>query len=130
MNAPSKDIQAMLVADTAVDTDAFPIERGSLQEDAPNCTGIFDVPSGAPQLTMDRAAYEFPSIQIKVRCADYDTGWAYITSIKDSLHGRANEQWNGTLYTLVQCLNGPGAMGKENQRTIFVVNFNLQRRLP
>jgi hypothetical protein len=128
MNAPSIDIREILTADITVDTTSFPIEIGALPEDLPNCTGIMDIAGGSPQLTMDLAKYEFPSIQIKVRCTDYETGWAYISSIKDSLHGRAMETWGDTLYTLIQCLNGPGFLERENQRTIFIINFNIQRR--
>lgn len=129
MNAASKDIQEMLEADSSVDHASYPISRGTMVEDRANCTAITDFPGGQPQLTMDAAKYEFPSIQVKVRCSDYDAGLAFIQSIKDSLHGRANETWNETLYTLIYCLNDPGFLDRVNQRTTFVANFNLQRRL-
>ena len=128
MNAPSKDIKAMLEADTSVDTTNYPINRAIFDEANSNCSTIMDVPGGKPQLTMDVAKYEFLSIQFRVKCSNYDAGWAFISSVVDSLHGRANEQYNGAYYSLITCLNGPGFLECENQRTIFVANFNIQRR--
>jgi hypothetical protein len=133
MNAPSKDIKEMIeemLFEDSSDSLAtkYPINRVMFDESKSNCSTILDVPGGSPQLTMDVAKYEFPSIQFKVRCTDYDDGWAFISSVVDLLHGRANETYNGAYYSLIECLNGPGFMGRENQRTIFVANFNLQRR--
>ncbi len=128
MNATSIDIKDMIEAESASASASYPISIGGLIEDRSDCTSIVDVPGGPPQLTMDVAQYEFPSVQIKVRSADYEEGWAYISSIKDLLHGRANETWNNTLYTLIYCANGPGFLVRENQRNIFVLNFNIQRR--
>lgn len=128
MNAPSYDIKDMLEADVTVDTTNFPIERGTLNESLANSTAIIDVPGGPPQLTMDVKKYEFLSVQIKVKSADYDAGWAVANAIKDSLHGRAHETWNGAYYSVITCLNGPGFMEREKQRPIFVINFSIQRR--
>lgn len=128
MNATSKDIQAMLEADVSVDTTTFPVFRAVIPEDEPDCTVIVDVASGAPQLTMDLAKYLFESVQIKVQCTDYDAGLVHANSIRDSLHGRAHETWNGTYYSVITCLNGPGFWERVNQRTIFIINFSIQRR--
>lgn len=128
MNAPSVDIDSMLVADVTVNTTKYPNYRGAIPTQPPNCTILTDVPGGAPQLTMDNAKYENPSIQIRVRCTDYDEGWAHISTIVDSLHGRAHETWGGAYYSVITCLNGPGFMEREEQKTIFVANFNIQRR--
>lgn len=128
MNAPSKDIKQMLTNDSNVDHASYPISIGKLSETLANCTSVIDVPGGPPQLTMDVAKYEFPSIQVKVRCSNYSNGYAYISSIVDSLHGRANEPFSGTYYSLIRCLNGPGFLERDNQRIIFVANFNIQRR--
>lgn len=132
MNTPSKDIKEM-IEDMLEDSSGFvvsnyPINRVLFDESKTNCSMILDVPGGKPQLTMDVAKYEFPSIQFKVRSTDYDAGWAFISSVVDLLHGRANETYNGTYYSLIECLNGPGFLERENQRNIFVANFNVQRR--
>lgn len=128
MNAPSKDIKQMLVADSSVDTTSYPISIGKLDESKANCSSILDIPSGSPQLTMDRAMYEFLSVQMKVRCTNYSSGMAFLRSVVVSLHGRAHESWNGSYYSLITCLNGPGFHERDNQRTIFIANFNIQRR--
>ena len=132
MNPPSKDIKQM-IEDMLEDSSGhvvskYPINRVMFDEAKANCTTILDFPGRSPQLTMDNAKYEYPSVQIKVKCTDYDDGWAFLSSIVDLLHGRANETWNNTYYSLIECLNGPGFMERENQRTIFVANFNIQRR--
>ena len=132
MNAPSKDIkdmiEEMLAESGNTVSTKYPINRVMFDESKSTCCTILDFPGGKPQLTMDVAKYEFPSIQIKVRCTDYDDGWAYISAVVDLLHGRANEPYNGTYYSLIECLNGPGFLQREDQRTIFVANFNIQRR--
>ena len=132
MNAPSKDIKEM-IEDMLEDSSGtvvtkYPINRVLFDESKPNCATLLDIPSGSPQLTMDRVKYEFLSVQFKVRCTDYDDGWGFISSVVDLLHGRANEVWNDSYYSLIECLNGPGFLERENQRTIFVANFNIQRR--
>lgn len=128
MNAASVDIKAMLEADATVDTDKYPIYRGAIPTEPPNCTILVDIAGEPPQLTMDKAKYRIPHLQLRVRCTDYDEGWAYIDKIVDSLHGRAHERWGGTYYALISCLNGPGFLEREEQRTIFVTNFKIQRR--
>ena len=84
----------------------------------------------APQLTLDRnEVYEYPTIQIRVRANEYLEGWDVITNIKNILHGRANETWNGALYTLIRCSSGPALLDYDkNQRVRFIINFYLQRR--
>jgi hypothetical protein len=132
MNAPSKDIKEM-IEDMLENSSGhviskYPINRVMFDEMKSNACTILDIVGGNPQLTMDKAKYEFLSVQIKVKATDYDDGWAFISSIVDLLHGRANEQYNGSYYSLIECLNGPGFLEREDQRTIFVANFNIQRR--
>jgi len=46
-----------------------------------------------------------------------------------SLHGRAQETWNGTLYSVIEHISGPGLLDWDgNNRVRLVINFNLQRR--
>lgn len=132
MNPPSKDIKEM-IEDMLQDSSGsvvtkYPINRVLFDESKTNCATILDFPGGKPQLTMDRAKYEFLSVQIKVKATDYDDGYKFLSSVVDLLHGRANEVWNNSYYSLIECLNGPGFMERENQRNIFVANFNIQRR--
>ena len=131
MNVPSKDIEEMLEAEILVDsatTALFPISRVLLDPALSNCVSILDYSGRKPQLTMDKAKYEFPTVQISIKCVDYDTGWEFMSAIIDVLHGKAHEVWNDTYYSLIECLNGPTFMKRENQRSIFVANFMIQRR--
>jgi len=132
MNSPSQDIKDMLVADTDLSlvyaTDLF---IGKEPADPKNCVTIFDTGGAPPQLTMAGKGedYFYPSIQIRVRNTKYTTGWTLIQNIRTSLHGRAQETWNGTLYSGIFCSSGPALLDwDENHRVRFVINFNIQRR--
>jgi len=134
MLSPSEDIKDMIVADTGLGlvfgTDLFIAREPTLPK---NCVTIFDTPGRPPQLTLGgkkaNENYYYPSIQIRVRNTGYVAGWALVESIRDSLHGRAQETWNGTLYSVIYCSSGPVMLDwDENNRVRFVVNFNIQRR--
>lgn len=131
MNPTSVDIKDMLEADSSLglvlNTDLFI----GMEPTKPNdCVTIFDTLGRPPQLTMAKGEnYFYPSVQIRVRGKSYLTAWALAKDIKTSLHARGPETWNGTLYTLLQCISGPAMLDwDENQRVRFVINFNIQRR--
>lgn len=130
MNVVSEDIKDMLVADSLGLTFADNLFIGREPTVPKNCVTIFDTPGFPPQLTLKQGEdYFYPSIQIRVRNTDYRTGWNLIKDIMTSLHGRANETWNETLYTVIYCSSGPALLDwDENNRARFIVNFNLQRR--
>lgn len=134
MNIPSKDIKEMLDAEALVDSTfaamltAFPINRATFDEVKTDATRILDFSGWRPQLTMDTAKYERPTVQIAVKCVDYDEGWEFLDAVIDILHGRGNEVFNNTYYALIQCMNGPTFIKRENQRSVFVANFRIQRR--
>lgn len=129
MNAPSFDIADLLEAEESgwlVFKENLFIER---EPSTPNnCATIFDTGGRPPQLNLKDQGLEFPSIQIRVRDQTYQNGWIRIEKIKNALHGRANEVWNGTLYS-ISCANGPFFLDwDELGRVRFVVNFDIQRR--
>ena len=132
MNAPSVDIKDMLEAVSALGlTFATNLFIGKEPPMPNNCVTVFDTPGFPPQATLGIGDddYYYPSVQIRVRNNDYLTGWALIQSILTSLHGRAQETWNGTLYSVILCSSGPVPLGwDENERIWFIINFNLQRR--
>jgi hypothetical protein len=130
MNPSTEDIKQMLVADPSVDTDGYFVQIGRQPADPINCITLFDYGAGA-LLTLDKSEdYEYPSVQIRVRAMHYLEGWNLIDSIKQSLHGRANEPWNGAFYALIKCVSGPMFLAADdNERMEFVVNFDIQRRL-
>ena len=131
MNIVSEDIKDMLVAETALGlvlaTNLF---LGAEEKTPRNCVTILDVPGSAPQLTFTKGEnYHYASIQIRVRNADYTTGWNLIEEIKTSLHGRAQETWNDTLYSVIYCSSGPAHLDwDDNGNARFIININLQRR--
>ena len=134
MNAPSKDIQDLLTAEALVDSSfatmlaAFPLNRAILDESKSNCGRILDFSGRKPQLTMDRATYEHPTVQITVKCVDYDAGYLFLKAIIDILHGIGNTEIGGMYYALIECLNGPTFLERINQKTVFIANFMIQRR--
>ena len=131
MNSPSKDIKDMLVAEGSLGlTYATNLFIGKEPTKPKNCVTIFDTAERAPQLTLTKGEdYFYPSVQIRVRNTDYTIGWALIQDIRTSLHGRAQETWNGTLYSVIYCASGPALLDwDENHRVRFIINFNLQRR--
>jgi len=130
MNAQSEDIKDMLEAESSLGltfgTDLF---IGKELSKPDNCVTIFDTYGFPPLLTLDGGGYYYPSVQIRVRNNDYRTGWALIHDIMVSLHGRAHETWNETLYTVIYCSSGPAFLDwDENDRARFVCNFDMQRR--
>ena len=136
MNSPSEDIKDMLVADTSLSLVFDPTGENNLfiavEPTAPkNCVTIFDTLGRQPQLTLTGKGkdYFYPAVQIRVRNTSYVTGWALIQNIRTSLHGRAQETWNGTLYSVIYCSSGPAFLDwDENSRVRFIINFNIQRR--
>jgi len=130
MNPAAKDTKDMLVADTGLSlvygTDLFV----SKEPTKPNeCVTIFDTPSFPSDLTLDGESYFRSSIQVRVRTLDYEAGMALAWTIMGSLHGRANETWNGTLYTVIKAVGEPTPLYyDENNRLLIITNFNLQRR--
>lgn len=131
MNAPSFDIKDMLVAESSLAlTFATDLFIGKEPTKPDNTVTVFDKPGGAPQLTMNREeAYYYQAVQVRVRNIDYNTGWTLANDILVSLHGRAGELWNGTVYTVIYCSQGPFVLDwDENHRVRFVVSLNLQRR--
>ena len=129
MNAPSEDIKDMLEDESSLgltfNADLF-IGREPSEPDT--CATIFDT-DDTPLLTLNDQGYYSSSVQIRVRSKDYLTGWNLIHAIQVVLHGKAGETWNATLYTVIYCSSGPALLDwDENNRSRFIINFNLQRR--
>ncbi len=130
MNIPSEDIKDMLVAESAFDftfnTNLF---IGRMPAKPKKVVVIIDTHGFSPDLGLDSVGYERPNVQIVVRDTDYSVGLSLAQDIKDSLHGRAQQTWNGTLYSVITCLGSPAPLGwDENGLISFSINFNLQRR--
>ena len=132
MNASVVDVKTMLeyyATELSSGVDLYPIYIGKEPASPVNTISIFET-IGFHQLTFNRCEiYEYPNIQIRVRSTSYLEGWEVISAIKEMLHGRASETWNGTLYTLIRCSGGPALLDfDKDQRVRFICNFALQRR--
>jgi hypothetical protein len=133
MNPSSIDIMHMLEASgdsSGINvTFASTIFIGKEPSTPKNCVTIYDTPGGSPYLGLDCVGYEYPSVQVRVRNVKYLEGFRIINDIKDSLHGRAQETWNGTLYSVIYCQGSPAFLEwDDNGCAVFVCNFNIQRR--
>jgi len=130
MNSVSQDVKEMLEAESALSLVFANNLFISKEPQAPaNCVTLYDTSGSPSQLTLDVQRYEFPSLQIRVRNVDYVNGWNLIEGIKDSLHGRAGEEWGGSYYSLIQVMSGPSFLEWDDMnRAILIINFNVQRR--
>jgi hypothetical protein len=133
MNSCSEDIRDMLLSylgESDSDFALFEIAIGKEPEAPADIITIVDTVGFTPQLNYDKTEkYEYPSIQLRVRANHYVDGWKQIEQIKEALHGRAGETWNGTFYSVIYCQNGPFLFDYDkNQRPRFIINFNIQRR--
>lgn len=130
MNSASKDVKDMLVDDSAIGlTEGVDLFRAQYPTDPANIVSIYDTVGGMTEMYLTGENDYNPSIQILVRNVDYDAGYALIRQITDSLHGRANVTWNGTVYLLIKCVQDPYFLDyDEKGRVRFVVNFNIKRR--
>ena len=130
MNAPAEDIKDMLEAESSLgltfQTDLF-IGREPSKPD--NSVTIFDTSGYPPMLTLGNdSQYYYPSVQIRVRNRDYQDGYALISSIVALLHGKHNEVWNNTYYSVIACSSEPFLLDWQEHYARFVCNFNIQRR--
>ena len=132
MNSTAEDIRDIIeyYIDSSSDIDLFEVSIGKEPSEPQNVISIFETPGFPSQLTFERLErYDYPSVQIRIRCTDYQSGYEQGNEIKNTLHGRAGETWNGVYYSLIRCINGPNLLDYDkNQRPRFVLNFDVQRR--
>lgn len=133
MNAASKDVKDMLEA--YGDSSAFPFVLGisifyGKEPTLPKYVTILDSIGRGPDLGLTTKGYERPNIQIRIKDANYDNAMKLANEIKDALHGRAQEVWNGTLYSVIICTGGPALLDWDDSgKCRIIINFNLQRRV-
>jgi len=130
MNSASEDIKDMLVDNSSLGlvfgTDLF---IGKIPTTPANCITIRDTSGGIPDISLDSSSFYNPTVQIIVRNTDYTVGYTLIENIRESLHGRAQETWNGTLYSVITAQSDIGSLGwDDNDRALFSINFNMKRR--
>ena len=131
MNPASEEIKDMLVDESYLGltfgTDLF---IGREPANPGDCVTIYDTPSFPPDLSLSNdGTYFYSSVQIRVRDGSYTQAMGMARNIMTSLHGRAQETWSGTLYTVIKATGEPALLAwDDNNRAIVIINFNLQRR--
>ena len=133
MNPTSEDIKDFIEQESDLDlafaTNLF-IGREPATPD--NCVTIFDTPGYPPSMTLkgkEEGSIFYPSIQIRVRNNDYQTGWNLIDRIKLLLHGTVKEIINSTSYDYIKCISEPFLLGfDEADRALFVSTFDICRK--
>ena len=131
MNTASEDVKDMLAAESTLAltfaTDLFIGKEPTTPDD---CVTIYDTPSSPPDLMLNpEERYYRSSVQVRIRNLGYVAGMTLARNIMELLHGRAQETWNGTLYTVIKAMGESAALAwDDNNRIVIVVNFDLQRR--
>jgi len=134
MNPTSFDIKDILESESSLGliyaTNLF---IGKEPATPKNTVTIFDTPGFPDELLLTGSekggSYQYPAVQIRVRSTKYIDGYNLIENIKSVLHGRANETWGGSLYSVIKCSSGPALLDwDDNSNARFICNFDLQRR--
>lgn len=132
MNATSQDIKDMLEAESSLSlTYGIDLFIGEMPVDVDNCVVVFDAPSSQPHTTYrkEESVYYYENVQITVRNRNYLTAIQTAQDIRTLFHARAHETWSSTYYSAIFCTSGPANLGPdENQRSLIVLNFQVQRR--
>ena len=131
MGPASEEIKDMLVAESYLGfTFGGDLFIGREPAEPHDCVTIYDTPSFPPDLTLDSGeSYYRSSVQVRVRDRSYVEAMSIARNIMTSLHGRAQETWSGTLYTVIRATGEPALLAwDDNNRAIVIINFNLQRR--
>jgi len=130
MNPPCEDIKDILV-DGGVGVFQTNLFLVSMPNTPDACVGVFDSPGMPPDLSYNVYDLEYPSVQVRVRgdIFGYEAAWNKAKEVKDCLHGKANETWNGTYYLLIACsAEIMFVYVDENNRPVLSVNFEIHRR--
>jgi len=130
MNFASEDIKDMLEDSTLGLTFASNLFIGRNPKSPDNTVTIFDTEGFAPEPTLDKDVMLYnSSVMLHIRNNKYEVGLTLAHNIMDHLHSRAQEEWNGTLYTAIRAAGEPALLSwDDNERAIFSINFNMKRR--
>lgn len=135
MNSVAEDIKNMLLADSNLDlifgTNLHLYKEPASPDETVTIYEVDGMPHiGLLQSDVDKKHIERPSIQIRIRTCNAETGYELGYKIIKILHGLANEIWGSYFYILIAHINGPALMDwDDNDRARIVLNFNIQRRL-
>ncbi len=131
MNSASKDIVDILNGESSLGLTLLTDLFGNRMPNEPvDCVTVLDLPGGPPMLTLRKSSssYYYSAVSVQVRNSDYAAGYALINSIFVFLHGLNGVDQGGTSYHLIKAMLDPQLLHyDENDRPVFVVNFEVQR---
>lgn len=131
MNPATEDIKDMLEDESSLGlTFASNLWIGRTPKEPDNVVTLFDIEGYRPEPTLTVGEFVYnSSVQIQVRNRSYPDGYALARNIMDHLHARAQETWNGTLYTYIQADREPAFLSWDETGTvIIIINLNIKRR--
>ena len=126
--SPAYDIATMIQASDmgfgTLQTDLF---VGEMPTSPNNCIAVYDTGGYEPSPGM---SYERPTVMIKVRNTSYDAGFTIAQQITNDFNGRHNEEYGLYRYIGIWVVNGPNALGKDdNNRNELSINLRIHRTL-
>lgn len=131
MNSPAKDVVKILGDGGLGLTPGTDLVFARMPDNTDNIVSTYDGPGDPPMLTLKQSTsdYYYPSVSVRVRNKNYETGYNLMFSIYEYLHGKSNVTIGTTLYTVIRALNDPQLLLYDNNdRPVFMCNFQLQRR--
>ena len=132
MKSTAEDISAILSSESTLGlTEGTDLFIGRMQNEPSNCIVIYDLGGRAPMLALKKAqsSYYYSGVSVQVRNNKYAAGYSTIDGIFQYLHGLHGITISGTYYALIKALDNPDILRyDENDRPIFVVNFEVQRK--
>jgi len=125
MRPPSQDIAQIInnnVGELTLQDNLFV----QFSPDKPDfLVAVYDSPGSAP----DMHNYRYEGVMVRVRCLKYANGWDMGNTIGLLLHAREGDVFNGVKYTGIWWTGNVEPVGlDENNRQLFSINFNIQRR--
>lgn len=135
MNATSFDVCEMLEAygeSSGLTTDltyAVNLFVGREPSNPIIAVTIYDFGGAGSDLGLTTQGYRRPGFQVRVRHPKYLEAMALAEEIRSVLHGKAQETWNGTLYTMIRCTSDPALLDyDENGNARVFTNYEAHRR--
>ena len=134
MNAPSKDILDLLVANVTFSyTAATNIFYNRTPPSPSNCVVVTDLEGEQPllQLSPDQGSYHIPAITVSVRNTNHNTAYVEASAIMGYLHGLKGVTQGGAFYVIITAMGEPHLLQyDDNDRAVVIVNYRIQRREP
>lgn len=131
MKSVAEDIKDMLVADTSLKLIfAKNLFIGMPPPSVTQSVTVIDTTGRGPDLTLNENEYRYEGVQVRIKGYKYDVQYELANKIINSLHKRANETWNGSLYILINVIDTPALLEWEvDGRVHLIFNIKTQRKV-